>query len=124
MNNQKLNVVVLGASNKPDRVSNKAVRFLKRHGYTVIPIHPRLTAIEGFSVLSSLNEIQEDIHTLTIYVSPNRIGPMIDSIIKLNPERVVMNPGTESHELIDRLKENNIPYLAHCTLKLLNSGQF
>ena len=37
-------VAVLGASRKPARYSNQAVRLLKTSGYRVIPIHPQFSA--------------------------------------------------------------------------------
>jgi uncharacterized protein len=33
-------VAVLGASHKPERYSNQAVRMLKEYGHTVIPVTP------------------------------------------------------------------------------------
>ena len=33
-------VAILGASDKPDRYSNKAQRLLRQHGHTVVPVHP------------------------------------------------------------------------------------
>ena len=35
-----MNVIVLGASNKPDRFSYKAVDQLLQAGHTVFPVHP------------------------------------------------------------------------------------
>lgn len=40
MPESKGTVAVLGASDKPDRYSNRAVRLLLEHGYTVLPVHP------------------------------------------------------------------------------------
>jgi predicted CoA-binding protein len=37
-----MNVAVLGASNKPDRYSYKAVMLLKEMGHAPYPVHPTL----------------------------------------------------------------------------------
>ena len=37
-----MNVAVLGASNKPERYSFKAVRLLREMGHTAFPVHPAL----------------------------------------------------------------------------------
>lgn len=118
------NVAVLGASRKTDRYSNKAVRMLIDHGYRVIPIHPTQVEIEGLPVAASLSEVEQPLDTLTVYVGPARIPPMIDSIVELKPGRVVLNPGTESDELKKRLDQAGIRYIEACTLVLLRTGQF
>ena len=39
---RKMNVAVLGASNKPDRYSYKAIKLLQECGHHVFPVHPKL----------------------------------------------------------------------------------
>jgi predicted CoA-binding protein len=117
-------VAVLGASNNPDRYSNIAVRRLREAGHRVIPVNPALTEIEGLPVAQSLADINEPVDTLTLYVGPQRSVPMIDDILRLNPKRVIFNPGTESEELATALDRANIPHLEACTLVLLQTGQF
>ena len=122
--NSHHNVVVMGASNKPDRYSNKAIRLLKQHGYHVIPIHPNLAEIENIAVVDRIDEIQERVDTLTMYLNPVKSVLYADSIIALNPGRMIFNPGSESAELEERLRKSHIPLIKACTLVLLRSGRF
>ena len=117
-------VAVLGASNKLERYSNKAVRLLKENGYNVVPIHPMLEEIEGFEVVPDLESIKESIHTLSLYVNPEILSEYISGILKLKPARVIMNPGTESDDVQKQLEDNGISVLKACTLVLLRTGQF
>lgn len=117
-------VAVLGASPKPQRYSNKAIKMLKNHGYCVIPIHPTLDKIEGLKVIADLKSITEKVDTLTLYIGPQRSAGLIDSIIGLKPNRVIFNPGTESEELELKLMENHIPYVKDCTLIMLEHDRF
>lgn len=121
---KKENVAVLGASPKKDRYSNRAINMLLEYGHTVYPIHPIKDTIEGLKVYHSLSEIQHPIDTLTVYVGPKNMQPLIQSIVTLNPKRVILNPGTESRELIEKLNENNILYVEACTLVMLSTNQF
>lgn len=123
MNNDHT-VVVLGASHKPERYANRAVRMLKERQYHIIPVHPKLDSIEGIPVYSQLGKIRDRVDTLTVYVGPERLRPLIDEIVALRPGRVIFNPGTESAELQNRLDEAGIPWLAACTLVMLQTGQF
>ena len=117
-------MVVLGASPKPERYSNKAVRALVEHGHRVIPVHPLLKKIAGVPAVTSLPNINGAVNTLTLYVGPERGKELIQEMIDLKPERVIMNPGTESDEIEAHLNEEGIAVLRACTLVLLRTGQF
>jgi len=117
-------VAILGASDKAGRFSNKAVRLLKRCGYRVIPVHPKLPEIEGLPVRANLDAIEEEVDTLTLYVEPLRSQALVESIASLKPRRVIFNPGTENPDLESFLTAEGIPCVKACTLVMLRTGQF
>jgi predicted CoA-binding protein len=117
-------VVVLGASPKPVRYSYQALKLLNDKGYRVIPVHPKAARIEHLPVLRDLAAVREPVDTLTVYMGPERIHGLIDSIVDLRPGRVILNPGAESRELEQALHLARIPYEHACTLVLLRTGQF
>jgi predicted CoA-binding protein len=117
-------VVVLGASPKPERYSNQAVRALVEHGHRVIPVHPLLKKIAGVVAVPALSGVKEPVNTLTLYVGPERGKELLQEMIKLGPDRVIMNPGTESDEIEEELNASNIPVLRACTLVMLRTDQF
>ena len=124
MTSKSHQVAVLGASRKPERYSNRAVRSLTQHGYRVVPINPAHDDVEGLTAASSLAEVSGTVDTLTVYIGPRHIGPLVDDIVAARPRRVILNPGTESAELERTLDEHGIPWLEACTLVLLATGQF
>lgn len=117
-------VVVLGASPKPERYSNQAVRALVEHGHRVIPVHPLLKKIAGVSAVSALSLVKDPVNTLTLYVGPERGKELLQDMINLGPDRVIMNPGTESDEIEEELNTKGIPVLRACTLVMLRTDQF
>lgn len=117
-------VVVMGASHKPERYANQAIRLLLEHGHEVIPVHPRLDVAEGLPVVHQLGEIDGAVDTLTLYIGPDRSALVAEDIVKLHPGRVIFNPSTESAELEARLDATGIPHEQACTLVLLRTGQF
>ena len=124
MNNPTQRVVVMGASHKPERYSNQAIRLLREHGHEVVPVHPRLDTVEGLPVAHRLEEIDGSVDTLTLYVGPAISSTAAAAIVRLNPRRVIFNPGTENPELEARLDQAGIPHEQACTLVLLRTGQF
>ena len=117
-------VAVLGASPKEDRYSFKAMRMLKEHGHKPIPIHPAGHTADGITGLMSLSEIDEPVDTLTVYVNSKNSGALKDDILKLNPRRVIFNPGAENEELTEVLESAKIEVVTACTLVMLATGAF
>jgi len=109
-------VVVVGASPKPERYSNQAVRLLTEKGHKVLPVNPGASWIEGLPVYRDLSAITEQVDTVTLYLGAARSGALKDDLIRINPGRVIFNPGTENPELRDALKAVGIHTEEACTL--------
>lgn len=117
-------VVVLGASAKPERYSNKAVKQLQAAGHEVIPVHPALTELEGLEVKVSLGAVVGPVDTVTLYINGRNLQNVTNELIELKPERVIFNPGTEDVGVKTALEAAGIACLEACTLVLLSIGKF
>ena len=120
----KQRVAVVGASARPDRYSNRAVRLLLEHGHEVVPVHPAAAVIEDLPVIPGLEDLSGHVDTVTLYVSAERSSALEDVIINLRPGRVIFNPGAENPALREALEANRIHTEEACTLVLLNTDQF
>ena len=121
---KKRNVAVLGASPKPDRYSNQAVRLLASFDYRPIPVNPAYDEIEGLPCFSNLGAIDEPVHTITLYLGPARSTPLIDEIVAAKPQRIILNPGAENEELAAAASGAGIEVVEGCTLVMLQTGLF
>lgn len=120
-----MKVAVLGASPKPDRYANKAVRLLLEHGHEVIPVNPAYPEIEGLATVPDLDALADDaVDTVTVYMNPDRTRELGSVMARVAPRRVIFNPGTESPALADQLRAEGIEVVEACTLVMLNTGQF
>jgi len=115
--------VVLGASPDSSKYSYKCVKSLLKHGHEAVPVGKKEGRIEGVEILTGRPQIT-DVHTLTIYLSPENQKEYYDYIIVLNPSRIILNPGTHNQELIDLARGKGIEVVVDCTLILLSSGMF
>ena len=116
-----MNVAIVGASPKPDRYSNKAQRMLVDHGHSVVPVSPSGQDVMG---VPGTSEVPQGFDTVTLYVSPKHLLPMLDQLVEAAPRRVIFNPGTESEEAASRLQAEGIEVEEACTLVLLSTGEF
>jgi uncharacterized protein len=123
MNNKK-NIIILGASSKPDSYSYKAVEMLLKHGYNIFPVHPSGMDVAGHKTFKSLSQISEKIDTIAVYVNARISESLTDEILKIAPKRIIFNPGAENRELYKVCKSENIKAENACTLVLLQTGSF
>ena len=78
--------------------------------------------IADVEILLGQPEINEDIDTITLYISPARQVAEYDYILNLKPKRIIFNPGTENEEFKNLAKEKNIEVVEDCTLVMLCKG--
>ena len=117
-------VVILGASDRPERYAYRAFQQLREHGHHVSLVHPRIQEIEGVAVVGSLKDVERPVDTVTLYVNPTILEPLVADLIALAPRRVIFNPGTESETAAEALKKAGIGSEEACTLVLLSTGAF
>lgn len=122
MNSKKL-TLVLGASENTDRFSNRAIHKLVRHGNPVLAIGGREGKVGDVAIQTGKPAI-EGVHTVTLYLNPERQKEYYDYILSLKPKRVVFNPGTENEELEALARQKRIETIEHCTLIMLDEGEF
>ena len=121
MTNKK--TLVIGASIKPERYSNKAIRLLRKYGHPVEAIGLKEGTVADVDFKTGFPEIN-DVHSVTLYLGPPRQKKFYNYLIKLQPKRVIFNPGTENDELSNLLTENSIEVVENCTLVMLGSGLY
>jgi uncharacterized protein len=119
-----MNVAVLGASNKPERYSFKAVRMLREKGHTPYPVHPALPVVDGIPAWPSLRAISEPIHTVTVYLAARNQHSSAEALLNSGVRRVIFNPGAENPKLAEQLHQHGKEVIHACTLVLLATGQF
>lgn len=119
----KKKTLVIGASLKPSRYSNIAIKRLVQHGQPTVALGLREGEVEGVKIEKEKLPF-EDIDTVTLYLSPPRQPEYYDYILSLHPERVIFNPGTENPEFYEILQKNNIEVEPACTLVMLSTNQY
>lgn len=118
-----ISTLVVGASTNPSRYSYKAIHLLRDHGHTVKALGLKKGKVKDVEITNELI-LYDDIHTITLYVSPQNQFRFYDYIESLRPQRVIFNPGTENPIFEERLKKLGIQIDISCTLVLLTTNQY
>lgn len=115
--------LVLGASTNPERYAYKAIVRLRAAGHPVFAIGLRPGKVADVDIITHRPELV-NVHTITLYLNPERQKEWYAYLLSLQPKRVIFNPGTENRELVALAEQNGIICQEACTLVLLATGQF
>ena len=117
-----MKVFVLGYSSNSSRYSHMAYNLLQEKGHNAIKVNPYDAS--SYSDLEGAALAEGYPHTLTVYVRREISTALTQEILKLNPQRVIFNPGSENENLKKALRARNIEVVEGCTLVMLNTRQF
>ncbi len=115
--------LVLGASINPNRYSYIAIQRLVENKYEVRAVGRREGNVSGINIFKT-KKLFKNIDTVSLYLGAANQVEYYDYILKLNPRRVLFNPGTENNELEEILSQYNIAFERACTLVLLSIGAY
>ena len=115
--------LLLGATTNPQRTAYTAAHRLTNAGYELILLGIKKGEVAGIPIQHGLPKL-ENIHTITLYLRPEKQSGYYNYIIDLKPERIIFNPGTENPELVQLATENGIGIEIACTLVLLSLNQY
>jgi predicted CoA-binding protein len=115
--------IVLGASTNPSRYSHIACLRLLEYGHKVFPVGIKKGKIQEMEILNDKPIIKE-IDTVTLYLNPDNQKEWYKYIFKINPKRLIFNPGTENLELQYLAQEKGIQTVEACTLVMLSIGNY
>src|SRR5580704_1814162 len=116
----KNKTLVLGASENPERYSNKAILKLRSKGHEVVAIGKRAGKVNDVEIKTQTAPA-DDIETVTLYLNPLHQKPYYDYIVSLKPKRIIFNPGAENEELERIGAKEGIDVLEACTLVMLST---
>jgi len=109
-------VAIIGASADRSKFSNKAVRAFVRQGYTVIPIHPKETEIEGLKAYKSVVDVPGPIDMASLYVPPVVGERVLEEIARKGIAELWVNPGAESPELVAKARGLGLKPIVACSI--------
>lgn len=115
--------LVLGASLKEERYSNKAIRDLRKYGHPVVAVGLREGQVLDVPIVKDIPP-GTDVDTVTMYLNAHNQEPWEARILGLHPKRIIFNPGAENPVFARKARAEGIATEEACTLVLLHTGQF
>ena len=114
---ENTSIALIGASNDQNKYGNKIYRDLRNKGYNVTPINPKEEKIEGDRAYTSIEEMKELPDIANFVVPPPVAMKIAQTITNLGIKHLWFQPGSESKELEDWLKNTDgIEYLINACI--------
>lgn len=100
-------VAVVGMSPNPSRPSNEVGRYLRAHGFTVVPVHPKEDEIEGMRAYRDLLSIPGEtrVDVVDLFVAGERTAPIVEQAAQIGASVVWFQPGAENPAAEARARE-------------------
>ena len=119
-------IALVGASDRPDRPSNRVMSFLQDHGYRVIPVNPMITGehIHGEYVWRELAQIGTPIDMVDIFRRSSEVGPIVDQAIAIGAKAIWMQLGVIDEKAAARAEAAGLKVVMdHCPkIEIMRSG--
>ena len=91
-------IAVVGMSDKPDRPSHYVAQFMRERGYTIIPVNPQCTEIDGLKCYPSLRDIPGPVDMVNVFRRPDDIPPIAQDAVAIGAKSLWIQLGLVSAE--------------------------
>ena len=98
-------IAVVGLSPNPERDSHRVAKYMKEHGYKIIPVNPTATEILGERCYPDLASVPEPVQIVDIFRRAEDVPPVVEQAIKKKARVVWMQEGIVSEIAAARSRE-------------------
>jgi predicted CoA-binding protein len=82
-------VAVVGCSSTPGKDAHEIPKYLRDHGYEVIPVNPYADEIFGREVYDSLADVTEDVDIVDVFRPSEEVSGIVDAATARDDVEVV-----------------------------------
>lgn len=111
-------VAVVGISHKEDRDSHKVAKYLKEHGYKIIPVNPKYSEVLGEPCYPDLKSVPEKIDVVDIFRKVEEIPGVVDEAIQVGAGAVWMQLGLVHNESAEKAKQAGLKVVMNKCMKI------
>jgi hypothetical protein len=109
-------VAIIGASSDRHKFGNKALRAFAHRGFSVIPINPNETEVEGHRTYASVLDVPGPIDMATVYVPASQGVRVMEDLAKKGIAQIWLNPGADEPEVVARARALGLRPMLACSI--------
>ena len=111
-------IAVVGLSPKWNRPSHFAAKYMKEHGYKIIPVNPGYDEILGEKSYKSLLDIPEPVDIVDIFRRSKDVPPIVDQAIEIGAKVVWMQLTVVNEEAAQKARDAGLEVVMNRCVKI------
>ncbi len=117
-------IAVVGLSANPDKDSHRVARYLKEHGYHIVPVNPKTEEILGQKCYANLKEIPFSVDIVDIFRKIEAIPAVVDEAIATGAKVVWMQLGLAENQSAHKARSAGLQVVMNKCIKIEHSRYF
>jgi len=109
-------IAIVGASANRAKFGNKAVRAYVSRGFTVYPVNPHETSVEGLPAYPTLADVPPPIDMVSFYVPPHIGITLLEGVRDCGARELWLNLGSEDRALLARAEALGLKPVVACSI--------
>jgi predicted CoA-binding protein len=109
-------IAVVGATDNREKYGSVIYRDLKRKGYRVLAVNPGRDTVDGDPAYATVADLPVEPDIIDLVVPPSEGVKVVRQALDIGYDRVWVQPGAESPELLTVLQEEGAEYLANACI--------
>lgn len=111
-------IAVVGCSRNPEKDAHKVPKYMKEHGYRIIPVNPFANEILGEKAYKSVSEIKESVDIVDVFRPSEEVLEVVKEALKIRPKVVWMQLGIKNEDAAKLAEENRIDVVMDRCIKI------
>lgn len=111
-------IAVVGLSANPMRPSYFAAKYLKDHGYEIVPVNPNYREILGEKCYPDLSSVPGKVDVVDLFQKPEQVPPFVDQAIAIGAKVVWMQLGIINEAAAKRARDAGLEVVMDRCMKI------
>jgi len=118
-------IAIVGVSHNKAKFGNAIHSELKKKGYQIFPVNPKLEVAEGDKCYPSLSSLPGGVDAVIISVAPGKTKFVVEEAKNAGIKKIWIQRGSQSTDAAEFCKENNISFISgECILMFSEPAMF
>ncbi len=115
---QAKTIAVVGHSDDPSRTSYQIAQFLRSVGYTVYPVNPTVTEIDGEPSYKTLADVPVPVDIVDVFRNSSHLPGVVDAAIAAGAKAVWAQLGVHDDAAVQRAMDAGLEIVTDRCIKI------
>ncbi len=112
-------IAVVGCSATPGKAAHGVPKYMKDHGYTIVPVNPNADEVFGIEAYDSLDEVTETIDMVDVFRPSDEVPGIVDQVLERDDvDTVWLQLGIRHDDAGERVRDSGRTFVQDRCLKV------